>query len=733
MEGRGVTLSCQQFQGGNLLRVSGVIDESFDPEEFVRLAGHGAVIVDLAEVHRITSFGVREWIRALRDMTASYLGLIGCRPTVMAQLNTVHGFGGSGDVITLFAPYVCPRCSEEIEEHLDLRVCSADVRAGNLPRVECPRCREVAEFDDIPSTYFAYVTSKGEPHPPLDIQRVLACAIGGRLRAPLSIRKEVRTTVTAVWLAGALDERARLRRVVDGVEGDVVMLLGGLTDCTTEGLVQLQRALEPIDIPVYFAHVTPQIATQLAEHDDTGRWRVASVLVPARCCECDGELEFVVGAQALDGVLSPGFRCRSCGSPEAPTLDPTAVKTAMARVDRAVPEPLTRYLEDLVAKATTTLSPGSSGFYERYEIVDRLGGGGMAEVSLARLRGEEGFSKLVVIKQLHEELTADQGAVTMFLREARLAARIGHPNVVQIFNLGRRDGRHFIAMEYVDGWDLRELRGMVQDLSRPFPVVHALRIAAAVAAGLHAAHTMVSASNPESVVHCDVSARNVLVSRCGAIKLTDFGIARVLQHFEGALPETVWGTPAYMAPEQLHPALGKISPRTDIYGLGAVLFELLTDSRPPPCPVTGEEVLEWAEQSPPRVLDFRPEVPAVVGEIVDRALTRRPAGRYVWARDMQRDLEFALEKIGARPGSTEFSRWLEITAKDRDNAGSLSQRLAGTGRQRIGHDEHGEHDESRRTISHQDTNRYTVASSELELRPSTAVERLRRSRRRDED
>jgi len=211
----------------------------------------------------------------------------------------------------------------------------------------------------------------------------------------------------------------------------------------------------------------------------------------------------------------------------------------------------------------------------RWEIVRRLGSGGMADVYLAQARGDGGFEKLVAIKVMHGHLARIQRAVDHFLDEARLAARIHHPNVVAIQDLGKIGNDYVIVMEYVEGVDLERLLISARGGQRPVPVNVALGILCRICDGLDAAHRATDPDGtPLGIIHRDVKSANVLVSRQGSVKVVDFGIAKAAKQVHFTVAGETKGTPAMMAPEQ---RVGEqIDVRADVYAVAAVGYELVT-------------------------------------------------------------------------------------------------------------------------------------------------------------
>ena len=250
---------------------------------------------------------------------------------------------------------------------------------------------------------------------------------------------------------------------------------------------------------------------------------------------------------------------------------------------------------------------------DRYELEELVGTGGMSSVFRARDRQLE---RRVAIKILHEHYAGDPEYLERFRREARAVAQLSHPNIVTVIDRGDDEGRQYIVFEHVEGENLKELVQREGSL----PVRQALELALAVADGLAFAHD-------HGLVHRDVKPQNVLLSNEGEVKVTDFGIARSLHVEHGVtLTGTVLGTGEYLAPEQ---AGGKpVSPATDVYSLGVVLWELLAGD----VPFVGENfvavALRHVNEPPPGLRDRRPDVSPRLEAAVDRALAKDPARRF---------------------------------------------------------------------------------------------------------
>ena len=276
--------------------------------------------------------------------------------------------------------------------------------------------------------------------------------------------------------------------------------------------------------------------------------------------------------------------------------------------------------------------------FGRYNILRRLGSGGMAEVFLARVSGEAGFEKKVALKIIHKHLAMHAQVVDHFLDEARLASQISHPNIVQIIDLGKANDDYFIAMEYIDGYDLDTLMEMSQVRGALVPARVALSILRKICDGLHAAHTAVDAEGkPLEMVHRDVKAENVLVSRVGEIKVTDFGIAKANVRAAKTQIGMVKGTAAYMAPEQ---RIGQsVDRRADVYGVGAIAYELLSGQDINLDLATLAHLGREGWPHLPPLSQHRPDLPPEIDKIVFKALAYDKEDRWPSCQAFEEALE----------------------------------------------------------------------------------------------
>lgn len=273
----------------------------------------------------------------------------------------------------------------------------------------------------------------------------------------------------------------------------------------------------------------------------------------------------------------------------------------------------------------------------RYELVCPLSMGGMAAVFLGRLSGIAGFQKLVAIKVIHPHLSVQRNFVEMFLDEARLSARIHHPNVVEIFEVGESEGLYFMVAELVRGRSLRDLMRAVSRSNRSLEPPIYLTIIARVCDALHSAHTLKGTDGSSlGIVHRDVSPGNIMISYDGIVKLIDFGIAFA----KGRITETesgvVKGKLDYMAPEQLHRKAS--DRRADIFSTGVVLYQLATGRHPFWGDNEGARLEKQLECVPIPPQEIVSDMSSKLAQTITRALSRNPEDRQQTAEELGREL-----------------------------------------------------------------------------------------------
>jgi serine/threonine-protein kinase len=277
----------------------------------------------------------------------------------------------------------------------------------------------------------------------------------------------------------------------------------------------------------------------------------------------------------------------------------------------------------------------------------------MATVYLARLAGEAGFNRLYAVKVMHAHLSEEPAFVSMLLDEARLAARLHHPNVVPVVDLGTQGPCHYIVLEYVEGCALSALyRGTA---GRPPRLVVPVILDAL--AGLHAAHVLLDEDgNALNLVHRDVSPQNVLIGADGAGRITDFGVARAESRLQNTRPGELKGKLAYLAPEQVMG--GAVDARSDVFAAGVMLWSSLTGRKL----FTGDSdaatlhnVLH-TEVPPPSLIGFQP--PAALDAVCLKALERDPNKRFASAEDMEEALRNAAQAAGLVGTKKEVAEWV---------------------------------------------------------------------------
>ena len=295
--------------------------------------------------------------------------------------------------------------------------------------------------------------------------------------------------------------------------------------------------------------------------------------------------------------------------------------------------------------------------FGKYTLVAKLATGGMGEIFLAKLSGMAGFEKLVVIKRLLPHLAEDAHFVTMLLDEARIAARLSHPNVCQVHDLGEVDGQYYIAMEYLEGVPCSQMLKLARRHDEHLEIGLSCSILQQTCDGLHHAHELKDhTGKPIGLVHRDVSPSNLFATISGAIKVLDFGVAKSQDARARTHTGALKGKYAYMSPEQV--MAHELDRRSDIFSLGIVLFELLCTRR-----------LFWrdseykmfqaiAEDPIPDVRDFRPEVPAPLAAIVRRALSRDADKRFATAVDLSNAIGKVVTAMSVTGGNRKIAAYV---------------------------------------------------------------------------
>lgn len=303
---------------------------------------------------------------------------------------------------------------------------------------------------------------------------------------------------------------------------------------------------------------------------------------------------------------------------------------------------------------STQLEPGDR--LGSYELLLVLGQGAFATVWLARLTGKHGFEKLVAVKTIRPERTGDEDTYKMFVAEARIVARIEHPNVARVSELNEDRGVSYFVMEYVKGASLADLRAAAKERGEAIPLAVAVSILADACAGLHAAHELSRGDESLGIVHRDVCPQNILVSETGIAKVLDFGVAKARPFVrEQSAVGLVTGKTRFMAPEQASGAV-RIDRRADVWALGAVAYELL-EGRPlhdgPNDVARLHELVHGGNVRP-----MSAKVPEPVARAVLGALQRDPDARYATTVLMREALLEALSSLGMRADAADVAQFL---------------------------------------------------------------------------
>jgi hypothetical protein len=290
--------------------------------------------------------------------------------------------------------------------------------------------------------------------------------------------------------------------------------------------------------------------------------------------------------------------------------------------------------------AQTVLSPGDRiQYFGNYELVEEVGLGGMGIVWRAQ---QTGLNRTVALKMIRGGMLADADDVRRFYAEAEAAANLQHPNIVAIHEIGEFEGQHYYSMDFVEGKNLAELCD-----GKPLPARRAAELIATIADAVQFAHQ-------RGILHRDLKPQNVMIDEHGAPRLTDFGLAKRLDRDSG-LTQTgaVLGSPSYMAPEQAQGRTDRIAPHTDVYSLGAILYEMLTGRAPFRADSPAETMMRVINDEPAAPSKRNADVPRDLETICLKCLEKDPARRYATARELAEDTRRFLggEPIVARPAS----------------------------------------------------------------------------------
>ncbi|MGD8990694.1 MAG: protein kinase [Desulfobacterales bacterium] len=303
--------------------------------------------------------------------------------------------------------------------------------------------------------------------------------------------------------------------------------------------------------------------------------------------------------------------------------------------------------------------------FGKYQLLQKIAVGGMAELYRAKVTGDHGFEKRVAIKKILPHLSDEDNLVKAFIDEAKLAALLQHENIIQIYDFGSIDDEYFIAMEFLFGKDLRRLIHKLRKSGSPLDLESTLYIVSRICAGLDYSHNLRDLQgNPLNIIHRDINPQNIFLTYEGQVKIIDFGIAKAASHNSTTHDGLIKGKIAYMSPEQ---AMGNdFDHRSDIFSTGIIFYELLAGRRM----FEGETMHIYSQVRKARftpLKDLRPDLPDKLYATVDRALAKEPDDRYQTCGQMLADLEECIFKLALRPNSRSFADFIKNFFKEEFN------------------------------------------------------------------
>ncbi|MBI4818018.1 MAG: serine/threonine protein kinase [Deltaproteobacteria bacterium] len=305
---------------------------------------------------------------------------------------------------------------------------------------------------------------------------------------------------------------------------------------------------------------------------------------------------------------------------------------------------------------TSDLAISNLGRVGRYRLIKRIAVGGMADIWLAQEFGARGYERTAVVKTIRGDLVDDEDVIPMLMEEARIASCLKHENIAELYEVGRQDGTHYLAMEFVFGRDLRQLRDRCLERGLSIPPKHVVTIVAAVLDALHYAYNEAEfEGRPLHVVHRDVSPQNILVGFDGCVKLLDFGMAKAAAQLSRTRAGVLKGKYAYMSPEQVD--FKELDQRADVFSVGVVLWEMLTEERLFYRGAEYETVKAVMACRVPFPKSVKTDLPWVLSFIAWRALRRRPAFRYTNAQ-LMREALLRFDARSPEKAKDELSEWM---------------------------------------------------------------------------
>jgi len=648
-----------------LVNVTGLVDERFSG--FGQMGAVKTLVINVAEITRMTSFGVRQWLKGMDALpkTVTDLYLLGCPTFFVDQLNMVLNFGGSSEVLTVVAPYTCPSCGVESGEVIDVLAERANLAKGGVPEKECARCGAKLEFDETPESYFSFVSRYGAT----SIAPAAAQLLAGRnlyrsvdvaAEKPPRIIKLVQGSVTYFRIIGVIGALFRARPFLVGAEGEIVLDLADVERFDSAAQNEWRRLLKSLTTQVAAVTLVDVGQSLLATAGDTimlaRNITVASALVPYTCTEC-GHKAVESESMLVDWPREILERaCMSCGGIMRTDLPEDMVRL-LHKASASVPHSSAKVVEqrkELVAKAVSNANASQSGdsstaaagaddaILGKYKIVRRLSEAGSVEVFLAKQVGIGGFEKPVALKRIQRKLLETQyESVDSFLSEAKVAGRLTHPNIVQVLDIGEVQDALYLAMEYVNGIDLLSIIKQLESKQVLMPIGEACFVVREIAQALDHAYWSADMTGKRlSVVHRHLAPNKVMLSYDGAVKVLDFGVMLAGDNSTAA---------QYVAPEA---ANGMIDHRSDLYSLGVILYQLCSGTTP----FSGYDKKRRSGRH--RAVHEVADIPAPLAALVERLLSPNPDDRPQRAQELGSELTEIARSCGIESSGPRVSAFL---------------------------------------------------------------------------
>jgi serine/threonine protein kinase len=309
------------------------------------------------------------------------------------------------------------------------------------------------------------------------------------------------------------------------------------------------------------------------------------------------------------------------------------------------------------SSSTARLRPFRPVPFGRYTLLTQLATGGMGEIFLARLEGAQGFEKLCVIKKILPQLAEDPEFVERFVGEARTLVKLSHGSIAQVFDMGLHEGEAYMALEHVDGKDLRKVAARARDRNTPLPLSFVLFIMGRVLDALAYAHRKRGDDDTElNLVHRDISPQNILISYEGEVKVIDFGLAKSRLSAAKTNPSIILGKFLYMSPEQARHQ--PVDRRSDLYAVGLCLYELISGRNPFDSQSASDLMASVAQPQVPPLLQVEPMTPPAVAQLVMKALAVEPSQRFQSAEELRARLQACLLELDPNAGPENVSRFM---------------------------------------------------------------------------